>query len=278
METLPADIVSQIAEIIRRVGKREEIEDDIAENINLGELVPSLLKQNGPVRDQAILAITKFLKKLTIDPDSNISANILESIDFEKLIPDILKDKDIQESIKTNIQRLIEEGELDCIQNISDSLTENYFSSLMEAEDIKKIVEQKLVEYLENFDLNNLDDSTIEQIDQLVFSPKRIETILQHLDIESQLQNSVLDYFKQSFDDCDSPVSEIIIDSPTLKNAIEKILNQFVNSDKFKSLVEKRALEIVVDGSYFKDSLVNTISHELTKQIATTLVSKLLKP
>ena len=91
-EDVTLEVMKQVAEIIRRVGKRSEIEDEVAGNINFSQLVAELLMQDGPVRDAGVKLVTAFLKGYEIEPESREAEQILENIDYKKLVGGMTKD------------------------------------------------------------------------------------------------------------------------------------------------------------------------------------------
>ena len=76
-------LIEEIAEIVRRVGKRTEIEDEIIENVSFSNTVTELINQPGPVRDTAVKAITNYIKTLEIESDSDTAEEILDAIEKE---------------------------------------------------------------------------------------------------------------------------------------------------------------------------------------------------
>lgn len=272
------NVVDEIAEIIRRVGKREEIEDQIAQDVDFSELVAEQLKVEGPVRDMAIKAITVYLKSYEIDAESDEATEIVEAIDFKQFIPTILKSDDFQEVLSDAVQGLIDNGDLNIADALTDAIDAKDLKEALGSEENQKTIADKIKSYIEDFDMSNLGDDTVDALDNAIFSKERIEECLQSNveDVNEAILKKVNEFLDTDDEyDNENPVVQAITESKVFKNAVDAALEDLVKSGRVDKLVEKVAVDLLSgDDSVVRESLTNTISSQLVNRIAKSIVDQ----
>lgn len=272
-------VLQEIADVIRRVGKRDEVNDNIAENIDFSELIAEQLKTEGsPVRDMAIKVITTYVKDMQIEADSDEASAILEAIDFSKFVPALLQSKDFQETVGTAVESLLENGDLDLSSTISEVIEDSDLKKVLGTPAMQEVLAEKLKSYVEELDMSDMGDDFFEKIDGVVFSAERIEACLKNngeaLDdllmkqIETRLENA-----EENGDD--NPIFAAITESKAFNAAVERAIEDLVESGKVTRLVEKVAQDMLTgDDSELRNKLTDAISDKLVKSIASTIVNR----
>jgi hypothetical protein len=272
------DVIDQIAEIVRRVGKRDEIEDEIAENVHFSELVTELIKQDGPVRDMAVKAVTTHLKDISIDSDSETANEILEAIDFKKLVPEILITDKAKKVISEVIENSIENGDIDFESAVTDAIDSKQIKALLDREQVQKTFSDKTIDYLKILDLADLGEIT-QTIHEVAFSKEQLEKSLAQRkdDLDELIYDSVKGLVEQDAS-WDSPLGEAIAESKTFQASIDKAVVALVSSGRMDTLVEKVATSMLSSNdSEMRSKLTNAISDKLVSKIAGNLVGRLLQ-
>lgn len=278
MPTDTQNVIDQIAEIVRRVGKREEVENEIAENVSFSELVSEQLKVDGPVRDMATRAVVAYLKGLEIDSDSDWATEITEAIDFKKFVPSLLQSKDFQDVLSGAIESLVENGDLDISSAVSEALDEKDLQKLLGTPAMQETIAEKLKTYVEEFDMSNLGDDFLEKLDEVLFSKERIDACLnENSDAVDKLILAKVESYLEGSDDYEeeSPITVAIGKSKTFQTAVDKAIAELVDSGKVTRLVEKVATDMLSgDDSALRSQLTTAISTQLVNRIAGGIVER----
>ena len=277
MPTDTQNVLDQIAEIVRRVGKREEIENEIVENISFSDLVSEQIKVDGPVREMATRAVVAYLKSMEIESDSDWAGEIMEAIDFKKFIPTLLASKDFQEVLSSAIENLVENGDLDLSSAVSEALDQKDLQKMLSTPAMQEAIAEKLKSYVEEFDMSNLGDDFLEKMDEILFSKERIDACLNENSevVDKLILGKVESYLDN--DDCDdeNPVSAAIGKSKAFQTAVDKAIAELVDSGKVTRLVEKVATDMLSgDDSELRGQLTSAISTQLVNRIAGGIVER----
>ena len=282
MTNATSDTLEEIAAIIRRVGKREEVENEIAENVSFSELISDQIKTpDSPVREAAIRVIINYVKDMEITSEDDAAQEILEAIDFKKLVPSMLQNKDFQKSVESAIENMFDNGDLDLSSSISDALGDEELKKIMSTETMRTTVDEKLKSYVEDFDMSDLGEDFYTKLDDIIFSKERVEEVIKKnsgaiedllmKQIESQLENA-------SEDDSDNPIFAAISESKIFQSAVDKAIEDLVDSGRVTRLVEKVAQDMLSgDDSNLRNQLTTAISEQLTQKIASSIVAQALK-
>jgi hypothetical protein len=282
MTNATSDTLEEIAAIIRRVGKREEVENEIAENVSFSELISDQIKTpDSPVREAAIRVIINYVKDMEITSEDDAAQEILEAIDFKKLVPSMLQNKDFQKSVESAIENMFDNGDLDLSSSISDALGDEELKKIMSTETMRTTVAEKLKSYVEDFDMSDLGEDFYTKLDDIIFSKERVEEVIKKnsgaiedllmKQIESQLENA-------SEDDSDNPIFAAISESKIFQSAVDKAIEDLVDSGRVTRLVEKVAQDMLSgDDSNLRNQLTTAISEQLTQKIASSIVAQALK-
>lgn len=270
-------IIDEIAEIIRRCGKRSEIEMAVLNDISFADLIAEQLKVEGPVREMAIRAVVNYLKGLEIEPDSELSREIEESIDFKKVIPELSKSEEFQNAITTAITDAVENGNFDVSGAFDDAID----AGTLDTPEIKKLIGEKVKIYIEDWDMSNLSDDANEKIEEIVFSEENIQSCLEGKredindlllkQIETTLSTDWNGYNDYEF----NPVVKALNNSKAFKAAIDNAVEELSKSDKMEKLLEKTVTSMLSgDESNLRSKLVEAISSKLMNKIAQTIVDR----
>lgn len=270
------EVVDQIAEIVRRVGRRDEIETEIAENVNFSDLVAEQLKVEGPVRDMASKAVVAYLKNLEIESDSTWAEEIMEAIDFKKFVPSLIQSKDFQDVLSSAIENLVENGDLDLSSAVSEALDQKDLQKMLSTESMQETIAEKLKSYVDDFDMSNLGDDFLEKLDEVLFSKERIDACLtENSDVVDKLIIGKVEAYLEGDDYDENPITEAIGKSKTFQSAVDKAIAELVDSGKVTRLVEKVATDMLSgDESSLRDKLTQAISTQLVNRIAGGIVDR----
>jgi len=220
-EEITLQLATQIAEIIRKVGRREDVVDKVANTVDFGELANRLMGEEGPVRDTAVKVVVKFLRDLEIESGDDTSQKILEAMDFESLLKGMSDDPDIRESFRGAVKNALE--------NLSDDedFPDKVYQALhfddaekcleqMSPEDraeVLKAVSAKVLEYLKENDFTEGNDDIQAAIENAAFSEERIAACLaeHQAEILKAVAAKVLDYIKEKdLADCSDDIQAAI--------------------------------------------------------------------
>ena len=275
------DILEEIAAIIRRVGKRDEIETEIVENISFSEIIADQLKIDGPVKEAVIKVIATYVKDMEITSDDDAASEILEAIDFKKFVPTLLQSKDFQETLGTAVENLLENGDLDLSTPLGDAIGDDEIKKVLGTPAMQEVIVEKLKSYVEDFDMSNLGDDFYEKLDDTIFSRERIEACFKgnSKELDDLILKQVESYLDNEDGDNDSnPIIDAIGESKAFKTAVDKAVDDLVDSGKVTRLVEKVATDMLSgDDSELRSKLTQVISVQLVSRIATSIVSQALK-
>jgi hypothetical protein len=264
-------VVNEVADIMRRVGKREEIVDNIAENIDFSELIAEQLKTDGPVKEQAIKAIAAYLKGYE-------ATAILKNIDFAEFVPTLLQNKDFQDVVADAVTSALEDGNLDVSEQVSNAIGEKDFEKVLSSEEVKATIAKKLKDYIDEYDMSNLSDDVTEKLDEVLFDPERIEMCLKENvgDINELVLKHITDFLESyDSDSDDQPVAKAIAESKTFQNAVDRAIDELIDSGKVTRLVEKVAADMLSgDGSALREKLAQAISTQLVNKVASSIVAQ----
>lgn len=280
METHLEGVLDRIAEIIRRVGKRDEVEDLVAENIDFASLANSLLTEAGPVREAAVEAITKILTNLEIESGGDTENAIIEAVDFKPLVASLSKDPQIAEALKDVVKSAIENTDEDSLGEIVDEAfglnnSEDLIKTLgNEAQaELKRIVADKVRQTIENWDPDSLDDDTKSEIELAVFSKERVAAYLVDLDegTRTAIAKFVSDMVENSNpDDSDDNLTQLVFESSAIKLAIEAATQNLNRTGRLDRLVEDAVTKMLTDDdSEFRSGIEEKVSEKLTQMIGT---------
>lgn len=280
MQTQLEEMLDRIAEIIRRVGKRDEVEDLVAENIDFASLANSLLTEAGPVREAAVTAITKMLSSLEIESGGDIEAAILEAIDFTPIVASLSGDPQIVEALKGVVKSTIEDTDEENLGGIVDEAfglnnSEDLIKTLgNEAQaELKRIVADKVRQMIEDWDPDSLDDDTKSEIELAVFSKERVAAYLVDLDegTRTAIAKFVSDMVENSNpDDSDDNLTQLVFESSAIKLAIEAATQNLNRTGRLDRLVEDAVTKMLTDDdSEFRSGIEEKVSEKLTQMIGT---------
>lgn len=277
-ETQTNRVLDEVAEIVRRVGRRDEIETEIAENVSFSDLVSEQIKVDGPIRDAAIRAIVAYMKGYEIEGDSDEASKILKAIDFKKFVPTLLQSKDFQDTIGFAIKSLMENGNLDISSAVREALDEDELKKILGSESMKEVIADKLKSYVEDFDMSNLGDDFYEKLNEVIFSQERIASCLKdNADLlDKKIMKKVENYLDNDDGDYDdSPINKAIGESKEFQKAVDKAIDELIYSGCIIRLVEKVATDMLSsDESELKNKLTQAISTQLVNRIASDIVDK----
>mgnify|MGYP001584090162 CR=1 FL=1 len=282
------EVVDRVAEIIRRVGKREEIEEEVAGNVSFSDLANTLIDQEGPVREAAVKVVTSVLKNLEIESGSDEETQIIDGIDFNSFSTKLVDDPEISAALKSSIKSVIENCESDeftqAVESAfglddSDRLT-NILGEKVKG-DLDKVVVDKIRTCVESWDTSDLDGDTVTGIEKAVFTPERIVSCLSGHDreiTEAVTACALVVIEAANPTDGDGVVTQTILESDAFKTAISTVLEQMVRSGKIDQLVEKTITSMLSsEDSTLRTKISSAVSDKLVGQIADSVVSRLFE-
>jgi len=275
-------VVDRIAEIIRRVGKREEVEEEVAENISFSEVANELLKVEGPVRDAAIAVVAKFLKGFEIESGSTIEETILENIDLKPLVVGLATDPEIQKALKAQVKGVIEslDGDDETFTEIVDEVfgvndAKKMAEMLGDSDELKKLLAKKVQECIDGWDVDNLGDGVIEAIEKAAFTPEHIAASLasQEVDIHKSISDLVTRALENEDDD---RLSDLVLGSEQLKKAIDSAIEALVRGGKIDRLVEQAVEHLLSkDNSGLQQKIRDVVAGGVVGRIADSVTERL---
>ncbi len=278
------EVVERIADIVRRVGKREEVEDAVAENIDFANVANGLLNEAGPVRDAAIKAVTKMLENLEIESGGDIEAEILEGVDFKLITAELLKDPEVTTVLKGLVKGVIEETDSDTLSETveeafgfsdSDRLMK-MFDKDGEAE-LREAVAKRIREIIEARDFDDLDTDTQEEITKSVFSKERIDACLPELGEEARtaLAGFALSVIRGADpDDTDDALTGLVLASHPLKLSVQRAMESLNRTDQLDRLVEEVVISMFAEkGSQLRSRIEASATEKLTEVVQRTTES-----
>lgn len=288
-ETLQ-NVVDQVAEILRRVGKRDEIEEQVAQDVNFSGLIADLMKEEGPVRDTAIKIVVTYLKGYEIDTESDEAAEIIRAIDFEELMKKIVDNEEIQgvlaKSIKGALDGLSENGNfqeaVDEAFGLNDPEKLAKMVSGKRGEELQEIIFAAIKSHFSDFDVGNLDEDAQREIELAVFTKKNVQACLegQSKEIETAIGRVVKDLIENGTgtEDDENPLTKLIVESETLRTAVDTAINKLVETGRISKLVEEVAESMLNnDNSALKSKLVEAISGKMVDKIAQNFADRLFE-
>lgn len=280
-------VMDGIAAIIRDVGKREDIEEQIAEKIDLPTLASELLIVEGPVRDAAIKAIINFFYNLEIEEGSRLEERIFEQIDVQGLIKNPSVHTSFQAALINVVNNVIEDAgsEYDNFrETIYDAFGLDDSKRLLRiiSEDSQKeialLLVSKIIEYFQDIPVSEMEEETFDEIIRFVLSENCVEECLKENQetVRALVLKTVMSILESS-DEYSEGFIQQVFESPTLKRAIDSSVEKLIMSGKIDSLVEKTAEAIMIDGgSDIRNQIQTMISKKLVDRVAESLVSKII--
>ncbi|MFA6432959.1 MAG: hypothetical protein WCV82_04085 [Candidatus Paceibacterota bacterium] len=283
MSTVPtevSDVMDRIADIVRRVGKREEIEERVAENVDFAALINELLKQEGPVREAATKAVAKMMANLEIEQGSDTETNALEGIDFKAFAAGLANDPEIQEAIKDLIKGVVEN--VDTSDSSWNEVIDEAFG-LNNAEKLAKLlgeseqgelntlVVSKVREMIDNWDPDDLEASTKVEIEKEVFNKDRVGACLAALndEINQGIGGFVSKVIEASDpEDADDVLAQLVLESDTLKAAVNTAVENLNRSGRIDRFVEEAVTSMLSgEDSSVRAKIEAAVSAKLTELV-----------
>lgn len=289
-EEITQQLTTQIADIIRKVGKREDKIDQVAEAVDFGALANRLISEEGPVRDAAIKAVIGCLRGLEIESGDETSDKIIEAIDFASLVKGMSDDSDIRESLRGAVKNVLEglsddDGFPDKVyQALHFDDAEELLKGLT-AEDraeIIKAVAAKALEFVKDRDLSDCNDDVTDAIEEAAFSTERInECLAEHrAEVSQKLWESIEGMFgPEPSEDIGEHIQRAVFESEAFKQAAEAATEKLVRGGRVDSLVEEAAKAILAGkDNGLRRELQSAISSKLVDRIAGSVVDRLFEP
>jgi hypothetical protein len=272
--------MDRIADIVRRVGKREEIEERVAENVDFAALINELLKQEGPVREAATKAVAKMMANLEIEQGSDTETNALEGIDFKAFAAGLANDPEIQEAIKDLIKGVVEN--VDTSDSSWNEVIDEAFG-LNNAEKLAKLlgeseqgelntlVVSKVREMIDNWDPDDLEASTKVEIEKEVFNKDRVGACLAALndEINQGIGGFVSKVIEASDpEDADDVLAQLVLESDTLKAAVNTAVENLNRSGRIDRFVEEAVTSMLSgEDSSVRAKIEAAVSAKLTELV-----------
>jgi hypothetical protein len=164
---------------------------------------------------------------------------------------------------------------------VADAIEAKDLKAMLQDSSMKETIAEKLKDYVENFDMTNLDEDTLEEMDKVIFSPERVEECLnQNIEKVNDAVMEKLETFLDSGDTYyDHPIVKAISESKPFQAAIDRAVTELIeNSSKLDKLVEKIAFELLSEGnSGLRTQLTIAISEQLTDKIASSFIDRMVK-
>lgn len=282
------EVVDRVAEIIRRVGKREEIEEEVASNVSFSSLANDLITQDGPVREAAIKVVANVLKNLEIESGSDEETAIIEGIDFKAISTEFVGDPEVREALKSSVKMAIENFDPDVLDETIDGVFGlNDSARLVEIldkkvkEDLSKIVADKVRACMEDWNTDQLKEETLNDIEKAVFTPERIAFCLdgQAAEINRAVTDCALAVIKAvDPSDADEVATQMVLESNAFKTAINDAVEKLARSGKIDRLVEEAVSSMLSsEDSVLRTKISETVSDKLVDRVAESVVSRLFE-
>jgi len=282
------DVIDRVAEIIRRVGKRDDVEDDVAQNVSFSGLANGLLAETGPVREAAIKAVSKVLTDLEIESGSDEEDAILAGIDFKEVVKGLATDPAVVETLKAAVKGILENLDSDdeaFQEAIDGAFGLNDGDKLIEVlgkevkSELDRMVVEKVKGLVEGWDADQLEENTLNEIARAVFTPDRIAVILAGLgdEVNQAIGKFVLEMVeKADLGDSNDNLYAAVMESKSLQAAIDAAVERLVRTGKIDRLVEEVASDMLSDDdSPLRNKIQEVVSEQIVGRIAETVVGKL---